>query len=87
MERGALKASIFLFDSGVAAVQLENGVSELTMLPFSGTADLVGNLWRQERHHEVDVQSAAANHRLRADVRRFPSPLRFDGYGRANGRG
>ena len=36
MERGALKASIFLFDSGVAAVQLENGVSELNMLPFQG---------------------------------------------------
>ena len=36
IERGALKASIFLYDSGVAAVQLENGVSELTMLPFQG---------------------------------------------------
>ncbi len=36
IESGALKASIFLYDSGVAAVQLENGVSELVMLPFQG---------------------------------------------------
>ena len=36
LERGALKASLFLFESGVAAVELENGVSELVMLPFQG---------------------------------------------------
>lgn len=36
LESGALKASLFLYDSGVAAVQLENGVSEIVMLPFQG---------------------------------------------------
>ena len=36
LESGALKAELFLYDSGVAAVQLENGVSELIMLPFQG---------------------------------------------------
>ncbi len=36
LENGALKASLFLYDSGVAAVQLENGVSEIVMLPFQG---------------------------------------------------
>ena len=36
IESGALKAELFLYDSGVAAVQLENGVSELIMLPFQG---------------------------------------------------
>lgn len=36
LESGALKASLFLYDSGVAAVLLENGVSELVMLPFQG---------------------------------------------------
>jgi len=36
LESGALRASLFLYDSGVAAVQLENGVSELVMLPFQG---------------------------------------------------
>ena len=36
IESGALKAELFLYDSGVAAVQLENGVSELNMLPFQG---------------------------------------------------
>ncbi|MCY3707592.1 MAG: DUF4432 family protein [Caldilineaceae bacterium] len=36
LETGALRASLFLYDSGVAAVQLENGVSELVMLPFQG---------------------------------------------------
>jgi len=36
LESGALKATLFQYDSGVAAVQLENGVSELVMLPFQG---------------------------------------------------
>lgn len=36
LESGSLRAALFRFDSGVAAVKLENGVSELVMLPFQG---------------------------------------------------
>lgn len=36
LESGDLKASLFAYDSGVAAVQIENGVSDLVMLPFQG---------------------------------------------------
>ena len=36
LESGSLKASLFEFESGVAAVELENGVSEIVMLPFQG---------------------------------------------------
>lgn len=36
LESGELKASLFAYDSGVAAVQIENAVSELVMLPFQG---------------------------------------------------
>ena len=36
LESGGLRATLFQYDSGVAAVRLENGVSELVMLPFQG---------------------------------------------------
>ena len=36
LESGSLRASLFEFESGVAAVELENGVSEIVMLPFQG---------------------------------------------------
>lgn len=36
VESGALRASLFRFESGVEAVALENGVSTLVMLPFQG---------------------------------------------------
>ena len=36
VEHGSLKATLFEFESGVAAVELENGVSEIVMLPFQG---------------------------------------------------
>ena len=36
MECGSLKATLFKYESDVAAVELENGVSEIVMLPFQG---------------------------------------------------
>jgi hypothetical protein len=36
VESGELTASLFLFDSGVAAVRLANSRGELVMLPFQG---------------------------------------------------
>ncbi len=36
VECGSLKATLFEFESGVAAVEIENGVSEIVMLPFQG---------------------------------------------------
>ena len=36
MKREALKASLFIFDSGIHAIKLENELGYITVLPYKG---------------------------------------------------
>lgn len=85
VEADTLEASIFRFESGVAAVRLRNELGELVLLPFQGQ-----QIWSASfRGRNITMRSMFDQPRhaqLPGDLRRLSAALWLHLHGRTGGR-